>query len=650
MNAIAIARKFVALGALKEAMDAYELALKTGCDPQERLEAAVFILQNDGDYHIAYTVFLELYTQGFFREDVLALMTGAFYEPNVKQLKVHYERNCRLLAKYPYLFRKDFPTFDSLPIRFYPYDDNAWIPFHVGEARFDGLANVKNQVISRNFFKDLEKPVLAEDVFSQYELEYLNDNVRRSEYVARENHVYLHYTDWETFCSWLQVLNMRPLLKEKKLVFLIGDEINQYPIDFKERFGIDYSQYTVEPIHIWEINRVIWHTQLSTHNGGDFFNEIFDGHPNLICMPSVMFSNIEETVGKLREGLKSMKSPREAQARIQGLSPRLAAELYSLPRRTDKDIMVTMYLNEANATCGLDSGSRIVPALFFQPHFANVYCSIKDCQKGFAMTASETLDAIHRSGLLDSFRYIKTFTPIRRPTTSHAATVRYMYYMSQKVGKQADGSYMIVADEVTSRVLNRTFMADPEERLYRDSVLVRFEDGKLNPKATFTALATFLDLPYTESMTCCTEGGKPIGIGFDPVKVYQTYDEYANEREWYFIEYFLRDVYEQYGYSFKYYDGAPVDEERIMELIQGFDTIDFYMRETIGKAYRSDEDTSSCWEQFLEKIMDVVKEHRMEAAKILLNKPAFVNKNGQPLRFITQLALDPALLEQPIYH
>ena len=31
--------------------------------------------------------------------------------------------------------------------------------------------------------------------------------------------------------------------------------------------------------------------------------------------------------------------------------------------------------------------------------------------------------------------------------------------------------------------------------------MVRFEDGKLNPKATFTALAEFLDIPYTESLT-----------------------------------------------------------------------------------------------------------------------------------------------------
>ena len=65
-------------------------------------------------------------------------------------------------------------------------------------------------------------------------------------------------------------------------------------------------------------------------------------------------------------------------------------------------------------------------------------------------------------------------------------------------------------------------------------MLVRFEDGKLNPKATFTALADFLDLPYTESMTYCSgdERLNPESLdgnarGFDPAAtVYRTYDEY----------------------------------------------------------------------------------------------------------------------------
>ena len=103
---------------------------------------------------------------------------------------------------------------------------------------------------------------------------------------------------------------------------------------------------------------------------------------------------------------------------------------------------------------------------------------------------------IRSSAVFQNFKYIKTFTPIRRPTTSYAATIRFMEPQIEKEGR-------IVADDLTARMLNRSFMVDPWDRLYRDSVLVRFEDGKLNPKATFTALAEFLDLPYTQSMTYC---------------------------------------------------------------------------------------------------------------------------------------------------
>ena len=65
-----------------------------------------------------------------------------------------------------------------------------------------------------------------------------------------------------------------------------------------------------------------------------------------------------------------------------------------------------------------------------------------------------------------------------------------------------------MTDELSERLLNRNYMVDWQDRLFQDSVLVRFEDGKLNPKATFTALAAFLDLPYTESMTYCSRNGE----------------------------------------------------------------------------------------------------------------------------------------------
>ena len=122
----------------------------------------MYLLQNGEDYRFSYTCFRNLYNEGFCKEEVLAIMTEAFYLPNEKDLRGRYERNCKLLKKYPYLFRTDFPDFEDLPIRFYPYDDKGFIPFYVREERFGDYINFKHPVVSRNFFKDLENPILAE--------------------------------------------------------------------------------------------------------------------------------------------------------------------------------------------------------------------------------------------------------------------------------------------------------------------------------------------------------------------------------------------------------------------------------------------------------------------------------------------------------
>lgn len=161
------------------------------------MEAAAYLMEfgEGDDYKVAYTYFVKLYNDGAFRDTVFDILTEAFYEPNLKLQKTRYEKNQKLLEKYPYIFRHDFPKFEDLPQRFYPYDDNGFLPFDPEKKHFGDYINYNNQVVSRNYFKDLEKPILAENVFSQYELEYLHDNVRKSEWVARENHIYLHYTN-----------------------------------------------------------------------------------------------------------------------------------------------------------------------------------------------------------------------------------------------------------------------------------------------------------------------------------------------------------------------------------------------------------------------------------------------------------------------
>ena len=52
---------------------------------------------------------------------------------------------------------------------------------------------------------------------------------------------------------------------------------------------------------IREVTRLIWHTQLAAHNGGDFFNEIFYGHPNLLSYESIMFDQTQKAVAEVNK-------------------------------------------------------------------------------------------------------------------------------------------------------------------------------------------------------------------------------------------------------------------------------------------------------------------------------------------------------------
>ena len=649
MDTIEIARRLAELGQTEEAQAAYSLVLQEAAErnPELELEAASYLFFSQGNYQVAYTAFVSLYNRGFYQTELMDLMTQAFYLPNAEDQKKRYARNCAALAKYPYLFREDFPDFEALPVQFFPFNDEGYIPFFKAEHRFGAYVNFNDPVIDRYFFRDLDKPVLARDVFSQYQLEYLNDNVRKSEWVGRENHIYLHYTDWTTFCAYLQCLELRPLLSEKKLVFLMEGEIEQYPIDFHARFGIDYAQYPVRPIGIGEVTRMIWHTQLAAHNGGDFFNEIFYGHPNLLSYESIMFDNIQKAVAEVKTNWR----------RVDWLTPRLRRQLSRMKRPTDKDFLVALFLDRQDISGSLDHGSRIAPALFFQPHFSNMIYDIRESElKGAPMLYSEQYEAIRTSPLFHGFRYIKTFTPMRRITTSYAASVRFM--LDQEVQGE---EVKVVPDVLAQRLVNRSFMVDQWDRLYRDSVLVRFEDGKLNPRATFTALAEFLDLPYTESMTYCSSrlGVDPESLagnarGFDPATVYRTYDEFANDEERAFLEYFLRDAYEYYGYDFHYYQGEPVDEAWIERKIQSFTCLDGFITQSHQKAAQEMAVTFTNGSDPIDvKVNDPIpgyQNNRRRIADFLLRGLRFVNKQGQPLKMVKPLKLDPALLEQPLYH
>ena len=62
------------------------------------------------------------------------------------------------------------------------------------------------------------------------------------------------------------------------------------------------------------------------------------------------------------------------------------------------------------------------------------------------------------------------------------------------------------------------------------------------------------------------------------------------------------------------------------------------------------EDLRTKKEAILQKCKEDIIENRRKITSILMRDLRFVNKNGAPLNFMPLLKLDPALLEQPLYH
>ena len=150
-------------------------------------------------------------------------------------------------------------------------------------------------------------------------------------------------------------------------------------------------------------------------------------------------------------------------------------------------------------------------------------------------------------------------------------------------------------------------------------------------------------------------------LGFDPAAIYRTYDEFTNDADRALIEYLLRDAYEYYGYDFHYYHGETVDSDWVNEQLEHIDHLDQLICQTIAevcytaiKKIVTDETDETTVREMANKegenILKQFRENRQNAIEKLLSGLHFVNIKGQPLHMMPMLKLDPALLEQPLYH
>ena len=75
-----------------------------------------------------------------------------------------------------------------------------------------------------------------------------------------------------------------------------------------------------------------------------------------------------------------------------------------------------------------------------------------------------------------------------------------------------------------------------------------------------------------------------------------------------------------------------------------------FVREKLLDQKCTEEEAERVGEEQAREFLQRYHDNRRYAVKILMQGLRFVNKNGQPLHFMKKLELDPALLEQPLYH
>ena len=91
-----------------------------------------------------------------------------------------------------------------------------------------------------------------------------------------------------------------------------------------------------------------------------------------------------------------------------------------------------------------------------------------------------------------------------------------------------------------------------------------------------------------------------------------------------------------------------------------FSTIDHYIVESLKYATihskaedgtpEVDYNDEKVRAEYTEKYMNVTRDRRLKAGKTLLRGLHFINNHAQELHMMPLLKLDPALLEQPLYH
>lgn len=552
----------------------------------------------------------------------------SFLEKNKKEqyvkFKDTYERNRIALNSYKLWRYGKLPSFEKLTIECIHLSDEYFTYLDKNKKCFGSVIEVKRtSEITRQFFQNLEKPILDEEEYNVHHYEYLYDNVRRSEDYGDDNHIYMCYHDINCFIVFCCLEDITLYLMGDKFVFIFGDGDKKkfYPINWREEYGIDYKESASRTIRVDEIKRLIVQWQSPGYSGGTFLAQVCDYHPNMLTVPELAMSEFDYLYNDILKGKdvlsafvalqsnkdvhieKQLKQLFNEKAKDRPSMKSVFNVINSLfydgyvPKR--KEWFVAIYLAYAIAL-KRDLNKRITPAIFFSTH-----------------PISRHVPICKYYDIFREFKYLYGIEIIRRPSISLASRFDTLLCHPQlsKNHKTMIADLVIrlknflgerKTDEATS--VGSCFSDEGHEFLLTRRI-VRFEDLKIYPKATLMSMVRFFDVPYDDMLMHTSNNGVDVGHtlrgagstvrGYDTAPVHNLHENGFNKFDHFRIEVLLGKRYDAYGYKPLFWNGEVYTEEEIIDLFK------------VGFKFEKHFDSVVALEDIIENrkiLMDLVKE------------------------------------------
>lgn len=541
-------------------------------------------------YCDAFEVFTEAYKQDTSpeeKEKIFKILEEAYYLPNEEDMRLCYEENIKWLKNYPYVWEKAFPIFEDLDICLFPMDDDLYCIYDRRKKSFmeKYIPNSKDKM--RYFFKSLDKPLQVEDEDNFYNLSFLNDNVRLSDDFAGDNHIYLLYSSLEPLIRLLLTCSLAPLLEQKKFVFLIGEKNwRRYPINFKKRFGIDYSKMKPSPIRIEEIKRVCFWFRKS-HGGSVLSFGALQAASGIQAYRASHFNDLSQIDGRhlaSSQEFKTVMSDPNHRYSVSELDEIFHSKKYSLKldAYTEEQVLSMALSGQA----GAEFGGR---EEFLQWLYRNQQArqtteyTIKELFCGYFLWQYEkrglnprvppmllydphisvgTMDTRVYGELILSFPYYTCLTSVREPITILARS-----FSSGVIGwNKFRTQYTLGSDYVHTQCM--------PEKLKSCYYGFRFEDMKTKPESVLRAVCKHLNIPYESQMLNIdapwpdmTNGGK-VTRGLDTSALHRDISPVMSEFDQLRLKMFYAPILDYYGYPSFSFKEHPLPENLVRELFQ----------------------------------------------------------------------------------